>query len=204
MPVLVPLLFCCVCRAAAADVSIRNLLLGGGFPAEIKSKKGVARWDQIDQVLNQKVLPNMRRLPAAMRAEMEKGSTRDSASEREQLRVMLASSRVLFSDLFRIGESDLFPLTNSVLKLAPEESLLGISVFEKSGQSLGTFAGKSRYERGGDLYGARAYTLVTFEYETPQGEYRSAGTDNLLDKFVVRWRDIKTRPALDLVPLVAP
>src|SRR2546429_602128 len=53
--------------AGAADPSIRDVLLGRDFPAAIKSKNGIARWDQIDQVLNRKVLPQLARVPQALR-----------------------------------------------------------------------------------------------------------------------------------------
>jgi hypothetical protein len=196
------LIVCGTAWGVAADPSTRDTLLADDLPAAIKIKGGIARWDQVDQVLNRKVLPRVAIL-ARFRREASAGSSPPS-NPKTGLREVLKSTSVLFSDLFRISDSDYFPLTNSVLKFVPEASLQGVGVFEKSGKRLGTFAGKSRYERGGDLYGTRAYSLITFEIETPQGDFQSAGNDNLLDRFVVRWADIKSRPAVDLEAFLPP
>ncbi|MBI2822455.1 MAG: hypothetical protein HYX74_09540 [Acidobacteria bacterium] len=193
-------------QAVSPETLLRELLLDKGLPAKIKRDRSkVARWYQIDQIVNDVLVPRAERLPAAIKAALpnEFASLTPSA-ERAQLRKLLARSEILFADLFEIEEDQFFPLTNSVLKLAPEPSLEGMTVFDRSGRALGTFAGKSRYERGGGLYGSRGYTLVTFQYQTPKGELRYAGNDNLLDRFLVRWSDIRSRNALDLGFLVAP
>lgn len=187
---------------AVSDTVVRDLLLGSGLPVKIKSKRKIAHWDQIDQVLNQVIVPKTQGLPEKIKAALPPGTLGDVFSEKVELRNRLASNGILFSDLFQMDEDSFLPLTNSVLKLAPESSLEGLSVFAKSGESLGTFAGKTRYERSGGLYSARSYSLITFQYKTPNGEFRSAGNDNLLDNFLVRWKDVKDRPALDLAFLV--
>ena len=177
---------------ATPQDSAGRATLGAGLPAKIKSRKNIARWDQIDAVLNQQVLPRARLSPVAGPAAglQSQGGSADSGQP--------AASPILFADLFEIPPGDFFPLTNSVLKLVPDGSLDGISVFDKSGQLLGTFAGRSRYEKSGDLYKSRSYVLYTFEFEVSGGEFRSAGNDNLLDNFLVRWSDVRSRKALDL------
>ncbi|HEY2934222.1 MAG TPA: hypothetical protein VGK99_20975 [Acidobacteriota bacterium] len=199
-------IFCLLLGSPAAGQSnttlLRELLLGPGFPAKIKSKNKVARWDQIDQLLNLQLAPKTEGLPDKMKAKAPAGSLGDMFSEKYEVRKLLSSNGILFSDLFDIGENDFFPLTNSVLKFVPEGSLEGETVYDKSGQVLGKFAGKSRYERTGGLYGSGGFRLITFQYKTPQGEFRSAGHDNLLDNYVVFWSRIKQRPALDLSFLI--
>jgi hypothetical protein len=189
--------------AAVADTMLRDLVLGEGLPAKIKSKKHVARWDQIDQVLNRTVMTKIEGLPERMKAKAAPGELGDVFSEKFELQKRLAENGILFSDLFQIDDENLFPLTNSVVKLVPEASLEGVTVYDKSGTNLGAFAGKTRYERSGGLYTSRSYTLITFQYKTPKGDFQSAGNANLLDNFLVRWRDIKGRPALDLSFLVS-
>ncbi|HEY3129958.1 MAG TPA: hypothetical protein VGL91_10905 [Acidobacteriota bacterium] len=190
--------------ATVPDTVVRDLLLGNGLPARIKSKKKIARWDQIDQVLNQVIVPKAEGLPEKIKAALPAGALGDLFSEKIELRNRLASNGILFSELFQMDDDSFLPLTNSVLKLAPESSLEGLPVFSRSGESLGTFAGKTRYERSGGLYSSRSYTLITFQYKAQNGEFRSAGNNNLLDNFLVRWKDVKDRPALDLAFLVSP
>jgi hypothetical protein len=193
-----------VFAAAVADTVVRDLVLGDGLPAKIKSKKNVARWDQIDQVLNRTIMPKIEGLPEKIKTRAAPGELGDVFSEKFELRKRLVENGILFSDLFQIDDENLFPLTNSVVKLVPEASLEGVTVYDKSGTNLGAFAGKTRYERSGGLYTSSSYTLITFQYKTPKGEFQSAGNANLLDNFLVRWRDIKSRPALDLAFLVSP
>gem|GEM_PF-887589 len=190
--------------AQSNDSLVRELLLGPPLPAKIKSRSRIARWEQVDEVLNLRLAPKTEGLPEKMKAKAPPGSLGDMFSEKYEMRKLLSSNGILFMDLFSVGENDFFPLTNSVLKFVPESSLEGESVYDKSGQVLGTFAGKSRYERSGGLHSTAGYRLVTFQYKTPQGEFRSAGHDNLLDSYAVLWSRIKQRPALDLSFLVNP
>ncbi|MBI4454446.1 MAG: hypothetical protein HY644_00960 [Acidobacteria bacterium] len=188
-----------------SDTSVRDRLLRHDLPARIKAKKKIARWDQIDAVLNQTIVPRAKESLVTMKIATPTAGGQDAFSENATLDEELGGNRILFSDLFQINEDNFFPLTNSVLKFVPESSLESIEVLDRTGQILGTFAGKSRYEKAGGLYSSRSsYVLITFQYKTAEGEIRSAGNDNLLDNFLVHWRDIRSRPALDLSVLVSP
>jgi len=102
-----------------------------------------------------------------------------------------------FDEVFTPGKTPCFlPLTNNIVKQVPTASLQGLAVYEPSGDVLGTFAGTYEYTRTG----VRAYTLICFQYERPDGRMQRSGTDLLLDRFVVSWEDVHDRPFLILRP----
>lgn len=99
-----------------------------------------------------------------------------------------------YGDLFRPNKpACLFPLTNNVVRLCPEDSLAGITVFDAEGNRLGTFSNKYRYSHEGE----RSFVLVFFQFLTPAGILRKTGPDLLLDHYLVVWEDIRERPCLE-------
>jgi len=100
---------------------------------------------------------------------------------------------VRYGDLFQPNKPQcLFPLTNNVVRLAPEDALKGLTVFDQGGNRLGTFSNTYRYSREGE----RSYALVFFQFVTPEGILRKTGPDLLLDRFLVVWEDIRERKCL--------
>ena len=188
--------------SSAAD--IKEMLAGLPLPARVKSRRDVARWDEVDKVLNTVVAPRLNQWIDATRKEIAGQVSNDPLSQTAALQKRVPPGSVAFSDLFQLGENLFFPLTNSVLKLAPAASLDGLDVYDEAHQKVGTFAGKSRFEKTSRLNPARTYVLISFEYKTETGDFRSPGDDNLLDRFQVRWADLKTRPAIDLSGYISP
>lgn len=104
---------------------------------------------------------------------------------------------ITFGELFTPSKANsFFPLTNTVVRLAPESSLTGLPVCDQTGYPLGSFANKYPYTH----QGVRSYTLYYFQYKTDSGALRRSGTDLLLDRFLVKWDDIRDKPLLVLAP----
>jgi len=102
-----------------------------------------------------------------------------------------------FSQIFRPSkENSYFPLTNNIVRQVPEASLQGLNVYDKTGCLLGIFSNKYTFTRRG----VRSYTLYYFQYQIPDGSLRQSGTDLLLDRFLVKWDDLKDHPLLILTP----
>ena len=86
----------------------------------------------------------------------------------------------------------LLPLTNSVLKYLPEDSLKGLPVFDKkSRKQIGIFFSSFTYERRGGLSAANTYKLSYFQYTDLEGDLQAPTLNNslLLDSFGVPWDD---------------
>lgn len=105
------------------------------------------------------------------------------------------SLALTFADLFAAETSDtLLPLTNTVVRLAPEESLEGLPVRDEKGGVLGKYRYKYCYSRSGE----QRYTLWFFQYETPEGRLQQTGNALLLDRYAARWSELKDRVLLSL------
>ena len=102
-----------------------------------------------------------------------------------------------FAQLFSTKQEEArFPLTNSVIRLVPEESLANLKVFTREGDELGKYVGRVRYERSGGLYARDSYSLFYFQYEDLEGGTESVGSRLLLDEFTVPWSDLSGRVAV--------
>ena len=94
----------------------------------------------------------------------------------------------------------LLPLTNSLLKFLPPDSLQNSPVFIKSGEKVGTFSGVYTFERSGELAAANSYKLSIFQYTDPKGDLQSPAASNrlLLDRYGVPWKDAISQPGFRL------
>jgi hypothetical protein len=105
--------------------------------------------------------------------------------------------KLTFGEIFRHKDEDVyFPLTNSAVRIAPEEAFTGLTVFTKEGFELGPYAGRVRYERSGGLYARKSYQLYYFQYNDSAGKMQSVGNRLLLDEFVVKWPGLLDRVAV--------
>ena len=95
-----------------------------------------------------------------------------------------------YESVFTIkSDKILLPLTNSVLRYVPPESLMGLPVTDKAGTEVGTFSGLYSYERSGGLASANMFRLVLFQYTDRSGKAQSSPDRLLLDSFGVPWKD---------------
>lgn len=103
-----------------------------------------------------------------------------------------------FGELFQTKEQAelYFPLTNTVLRVVPEGSLMGLTVFAKDGTALGAFSNRVRYERAGGLQVNNSYSIYYFQYTDMVDKLQSVGHRLLLDDFVVKWTDIRDKVAV--------
>lgn len=142
------------------------------LPADLKTsgKIKAARWQIVDRILN-------------------------DLSER----VDGLNCGFTFSEVFEVSDPDetYFPITNTALRIVPEESFSGLTVFRKDGEAIGTFDSRVAYQRSGGLYARKSYTLYYFQYKDDEGRFQSSGNRLLLDDFLVRWSEIENRLALE-------
>jgi len=147
------------------------------LPKDVGKRKGPARlkWEEVDKVLT---------------------TLREDLQGRE--------CRFTFSGLFKVkGKKDevvFFPLTNNVLRTVPEPAFEGLQVFNSEGKALGQYDSRVPHEKSGGGLAKKSYTLFSFQYKNPQGEFEAVGGRLLLDGFLVKWDDIKDKVAITTSP----
>ncbi len=149
----------------------QDVVLEMKLPRKLKTrgKPRMGRWEVVDKTLNE-------------------------LSQRLQGK----SCRLTFGQIFDNGRDDvLFPLTNTVVRIVPEESLSGLTVITREGNELGPYQGRVRFDRSGGLYALDKYTLYYFQYRGSDSQVHAAGTRLLLDEFGVRWSELRNRVAFD-------
>lgn len=168
--VVAALAVCFMASALAEECSA----FGADFkiPVKLKTrgKPKVARWEKVDEVMN-------------------------GLGEK----VTSSECSFTFEELFRYKKEDelYFPLTNTVLRVVPEESLPGTRVFNKDGEQLGVYANRFSYERSGGLQLKKSYSVYFFQYKNAAEKLQAVRrTGLLLDDFVVKWSDIKDKVAV--------
>ncbi len=114
------------------------------------------------------------------------------------LEASLKAHALPFEKVFRVkDEKALLPLSNSVLRSLPEESLMDLPVYDKEGKKVGTFAGSYTFEKMGAISGnIQRHSL--FQYMDSNGKIHSSSDRLLLDSFGVPWKDAKTQPGFRL------
>ena len=162
------------------------------FPckAGTRGKVDMLKWQEVDRCLNR-----------AFNAIDWEALTRDLEAVRLTVRSLSASDflsvvetsfarhALAFDQVFLVkNEKAHLPLTNSLLKFLPEESLEGLQVTDNTGTDVGKFAGVFSFERTGGLSTANSYKLTMFQYTTSSGVAVSPPEKLLLDSFGVRWK----------------
>lgn len=114
----------------------------------------------------------------------------------------LSAHVIPYSQVITVKKKNvLLPLTNSVLKYLPEDSLKGLPVFDKKlKKQIGTFFSSFTYEKRGGLSAANNYKLSYFQYNDLEGDLQAPTLNNslLLDSFGVPWEDASSRPGFRL------
>lgn len=140
------------------------------LPVELKleGKPRQARWGQVEKVLTR---------------------LREAVGDRP--------CRLTFEQVFspRRREDVFFPLIYNLLRTAPEESLVGTSVYAASGRRLGTFSNRVTFTKQGE----RSYTHYYFQFKDREGKLQSGGSSFLIDTgtgkpfFLLSWDELKAR-----------
>jgi hypothetical protein len=100
-----------------------------------------------------------------------------------------------YNQVFRVkNPQTLLPLTNSILKYAPDGVLMDQPVFMQQGkQPVGVFAGAFFYDRAGSITGTN-YRLTLFQYRDADGRMQTPAERLLLDTYGVAWEKVEARP----------
>ena len=107
-----------------------------------------------------------------------------------------------YDKIFQVKEKEegaaLLPLSNSLLKFLPKNSLAELMVYNKNGDLLGTFIGPYSFERSGGLEILSGYHMVNFQYTDLYGNAQAPGERFLLDSFGVPWVYARLQPGFRL------
>ncbi len=171
-----------------------------GFPCKIgtRGKPKMLQWEEVDECLNSKVAAKVDWQALSEQLRQLRDSTRDiSALEfSAAVETVLGKYTLPFEKMFVVkDEKTLLPLTNSVLKFLPPDSLQETPVYDKVGTLMGTFAGVYIYESSGS--GAK-YRLSLFQYLDRNGEFKPVPEKLLLDSFGIPWKDARSHPGFRL------
>jgi hypothetical protein len=174
------------------------------FPCKIGTtgKIEMAKWQSIDKCLNS----------AAERVDWQ-GITRQLELLHESLPAIsiaeleaevdssLTAHSITFDKIFEIKNTKAnIPLTNSLLKFLPPDSLYKMPVIDKSGKTIGNFVGIYAFERAGGLASANVYRLMLFQYVDLKGNVTSPGEKLLLDSYGIAWKYVSPQRGFRLPP----
>lgn len=190
--------------SAAVDAAVLSAYraASAGFPCEIKGrgKPKMMRWEQVDRCLNDAV--NKVDWPAlSHQLESMRSSAKGIAPAEFNAAVeaSLSEHALLYESVLTVKPTEiLLPLTNSLLRFVPADSLTGLAVSDKVGNQVGTFTGLYSYERSGGLASANMFRLVLFQYTDHNGQVQSSSDRLLLDSFGVPWKDARSRKGFRL------
>jgi hypothetical protein len=158
------------------------------FPCRVKArgKAKMLRWQDVEKCLNS----------ANDRVDWEDLSQQlQKMRESEGFRAVDISSAVEsslsayaipYNKVFLVKEMEaLLPLSNSVLKFLPVDSLMDLPVYNKSAERIGLFSGTRN-----------RYTL--FQYTDTKGNIQPSPERLLLDSFGVPWKGVISQPGFRL------
>jgi hypothetical protein len=110
----------------------------------------------------------------------------------------LASHTLPFDKVFEVKETEaLLPLSNSLLKFLPPDSLVELPVYDKEGKRIGAFAGVYTFEKMGEISGTRMRHSL-FQYTDATGRMQSSPDRLLLDSYSIPWKGAKSQPGFRL------
>jgi hypothetical protein len=173
------------------------------FPCKLKArgKPKMLRWEDADKCMNQ----------ASDRVDWEEISVRlQSIRESYGLQAVdlisavessLTEQEIPFEKVFQVKEKDieaLLPLSNSLLKYLPSESLMDLPVYSKEGDRVGSFSGVYSYERSGGLAMANSFKISLFQYTDQNGRVQAPTGRLLMDSYGVPWKGALKQPGFRL------
>lgn len=155
-------------KGSCEELTVKNKL-----PKEVGKRKGPDRlkWEEVDRILT-------------------------NLHEGLQGRACQFTFSALFQVKSKKEQVVYFPLTNNVLRTVPEGSLHGVQVHSMEGKPLGQYDSRVPHEKSGNALAKRSYTLFSFQFKNPSGEFESVGGRLLLDEYLVKWDDVKDKVAI--------
>jgi tetrahydromethanopterin S-methyltransferase subunit G len=112
----------------------------------------------------------------------------------------LLSHALPYDKVFSVKQNNaLLPLSSSLLKFLPDNSLLGLPVLNNAGKEVGTFSGAYSFEKVGDVSGNLNRHRL-FQYTDLKGQIQGSSEKLLLDSFAVPWKQAKSQTGFSLPP----
>lgn len=113
----------------------------------------------------------------------------------------LTAQAISYDRVFRVKQDKaLLPLSNSLLKFLPPDSLAGLPVYDRKGSLMGTFSGAYAMEKSGRSEALNSYRMVSFQYTDLKGNMQAPTDTFLVDSFGVPWMDAKSQLGFRLPP----
>jgi hypothetical protein len=110
----------------------------------------------------------------------------------------LTAQALPYDKVFLVKDAEtLLPLSNTILRSLPEESLMNLPVFDRSGKRLGTFAGNYTFEKVGEISGNKERHAL-FQYTDANGRMYSSSEKLLLNSYGVPWKESLSQPGFRL------
>jgi len=163
------------------------------FPCKIKTrgKVDMLRCEEVDRCLNRAAAEVDWNVLAKQLQDLRNSVSGVSGSDfAAAVELSLSAHALAYDKVFLVKNAKArLPLTNSLLKFLPADSLQNLPVFDRTGTQVGTFSGVYSYERSGGLAAANTFRLALFQYTDRNGNVQSASDKLLLDSFGVPWRD---------------
>ena len=161
------------------------------FPCELKARgePKMLRWQIADKCLNSAYeLVDWENISRRFQEIREKGRN-ESADFLSAVEASFSAHAVVYDSVFKVKDDKvLLPLSNSVLKFLPPDSLLDLPVTDKTGKKIGTFSGRYTFEKMGEISGTKQRHSL-FQYTDLNGKIQSSSDRLLLDSFGVSWKD---------------
>lgn len=173
------------------------------FPCKLKTrgKPKMLRWEDADKCLNHaNDRVDWEELSAKLHAIRESYGLQaiDMISAIES---SLTAQAIPFEKIFRVKEKDieaLLPLSNSLLKYLPSDSLMDFPIYSKEGDRVGSFSGVYSYERSGGLAMANSFRISLFQYTDQNGRIQAPTGRLLMDSYGVPWKGALKQPGFRL------
>ncbi|HTY64714.1 MAG TPA: hypothetical protein VMG30_20870 [Acidobacteriota bacterium] len=161
------------------------------FPCKLKAggKPKILSWQTAEKCLNNAYeRVDWAGISGRLREIKERGGI-ESVDFQSAIEASLTAHAVPFNGVFKVEEKDvLLPLSNSVLKFLPVDSLMGLPVTDKTGKKVGSFSGVYTFEKVGEFSGIMQRHSL-FQYTDANGKMQSSSDRLLLDSFGVPWND---------------
>jgi|WetSurMetagenome_2_1015567.scaffolds.fasta_scaffold22207_2 hypothetical protein len=164
------------------------------FPCALKTQGDaqMLSWQAIDKCLNYANDQIDWEELARQVQEIRKGLRYQDPELNLAIESSLSAQAIPYNKVFRVKDADaLLPLSSSLLKFLPPDSLLDLPVYDNSGVQIGTFSGTYVFEKVGELSG-KSLKHTLFQYTTPAGVMRNPSNPLLLDSYGVRWKQAQS------------
>jgi hypothetical protein len=164
----------------------------------LRSRPTMLRWQDVDKCLSGAVnLVDWEEL--ARQLEAVRPQNASTGEFEAAVEASLSKEALPYNKVFLVKNTEvLLPLTNSILKYLPPNSLMNLPVYDQKNKQVGTFAGVFPYEHSGGLTGGTTYTLIVFQYADAQGKIQAPSDRLLLDSYGVPWAKAMTQPGFRL------